>query len=194
MTQPSPTASFGAASRRLAIPAAWAAGGVLAVLLVQVILRNLVLTVAAVGASNPGQFGALWVGQFQQLFLVSLPFALGVFVAFWLLAPIESGTTLPRLALRSLVAVGVGTLAAIAVSVLMVLFGSLFGFNFFGASFPDLGGPLRLVWYSVVGSVSSVLNLAVTVLPTVILAALLTQLWLRRRGAGASHPASPPTV
>lgn len=176
---------------RARIAALVAAAGVFAVLLVQGILLVLVSMLAAAGTDGlydavPGYAGSLWAGLLRQSLVGMLPFAAGVFLVLWLVAPIGPRLRLSQAVLRGLLAVGGGTVVVIAIAVLLSFLGGLTGLNFLGFAFPDLGGAFRAVWLSVLQEVVGALSGGVARAPLVVLAAVLLWLWHRRRGASGS--------
>lgn len=159
------------------------AGGVFAALVAQFVLLGFVATLTNVGIGpvDPTAIGYVWAGQAQGIAFTALPLAAGVFLSFWLLAPITADLGLGALALRSVLATAVGALLVIAVVVLVAFASSIGGVRFFGDSFPDLGYAARSAWFAVVAGVGGALRAVVIDLPIVVLAAALLRMRRQRR-------------
>lgn len=194
MTQPETGATAGPPGRgRATAEAAVAAAGVLAVLVVQRILFTLVSLIGYAG-TDLGDAGSLYDlslylgGLLQETLVRLLPFALGVFLVLRFVVPVEPGMRLSRVVLGGLLATVAGMLAVIVVAVLLAFAGAVTGLNFFGFSFPDLGGAFRSAWYAVLQGVTGAFGIAVANAPLVVLAALLLREWRRapRGGAGGT--------
>jgi len=183
---------------RARVTALIAAVGVFAVLVAQGILLTLVSTITYVDALGAGSlsdvapiYGGLWLELLRSTAFVSLPLAAGVFVSFWLIAPIQGGHRLLRLVLRSLLATAVGAALVIAVAVLLAFAGALTGANLTGYAFPGLGGAFRAVQFAVLQGVIVALRSFVLSAPVVVLAALALRDRLRRPALRGHAPVSP---
>ncbi|MEO6532474.1 MAG: hypothetical protein ABIO06_02755 [Pseudolysinimonas sp.] len=92
------------------VPAALAALGVFVVLLAIGILQALFTTLSVVAtASIAGDFlGQIWLGQLLSSLTGPLPFAVGVFLCLWQVAPIAPGLRLAHVVTRSSLAALLG--------------------------------------------------------------------------------------
>jgi hypothetical protein len=166
------------ATRANAVPAGVAAGIVFAVMVVQAILRTVVGVFSAItlsggrGSFYPGDVFAP-VGQLVTEFGTNiLPVTIGVFAAFWLIAPLTADLRVARVALRSLVAAGVASLLVLVFTSVYSGWGVIFG-----------GGDF---FYGLFGMVQSVLYTFIGVTPLVMLAGFLAWFWVSKGRPRAS--------
>lgn len=153
---------------------------VLAALVAQAFLLNLFGLIASIlaGQGLPGWWAPAVLGQSALTFL---PFAIGVFLALWLVAPIAADLRLFHVLTRSLLIAGIGALLAIVVSVIAALFGAFsysaeFSSNLFGNLGYDLSGALSRMGFAL----GTGLSLFASALPLVVLACVLLWIWLER--------------
>jgi hypothetical protein len=113
-----------------------------------------------------------------------VPFALGVFLALWCVVPLGAKLTVPQVLLRSLVASAVAALVTLVVTTVLAL-GGLFtsAGPLFGSAFPF--GRVSDIGYAVFGTLQSVVYSFISLTPLVILAGLLTWLWMSRQATAA---------
>ena len=92
------------------VPAALTGAGVFAVLLLIGFVQALFTTLSVVAtASIAGDYvGQLWVGQFVASVTGPLPFAIGVFLSLWQVAPIAPSLRLAHVVTRSILAALLG--------------------------------------------------------------------------------------
>jgi hypothetical protein len=152
-----------------ALPAFLTAVGILAFLLVQGFLLSLFEALNMIGQMGSADIvGILWARQLGQSLAGPLPFALGVFVAFWQVAPIAPVLRLAHVVTRALLA---ALLGAVVLWMLSFLWFSVTAVS--GQGFSGLGGlALALLWSS--------LSALVAALPAVVLGAVLLWGWLQR--------------
>ncbi|WP_294179960.1 hypothetical protein [uncultured Schumannella sp.] len=171
-----------ALQRRGALQALLVAAGVFAALLAQGLALGFIGSVSLVGV--PGQTGDslvyLWTGQLQGSVLGALPLSIGVFFSLWQLAPIVPELRLAHVLTRGALATAIGMLLIIAVVVVGQVAGALAGATFFGNSFPDLGGPFRAAWFSILQGVTGAFRSFVLDVPIVLLATVLLWGWQQR--------------
>ena len=176
------------------VPALVTALGVLGFLVLQRVLSTLVSLIGIAGYTTdgtvsglyeleqPGIAVTLWVGAMQELLLVAVPFAFGVFVSLWILAPIADSLRLRHVFARATLAAAIGTgmvflvgaIAAFATAVSQA--GSLFGNSF---PWPSPFAVLNPLLQALI----TALSVFVAVLPVVLLAGVLLWTWLRGRDA-----------
>ncbi len=169
------------AKRRGRLPALVTALGVLALLFVQDFLASLVNYLGSLGYlgidrardENSGSYdvGTDWVSVWlvDDLLHYLLPFALGVFVALWLLAPISDELTTRFVITRAGLAALAGSIVVILVNLVVGLVGSLSGGGF----------DSTLLLQSVVGAFTTGLGIFIFKTPVVMFAGVLLWLWLR---------------
>ena len=161
---------------------------VLAALVAQAFLIDLFgfVGVLASGQGFDGSGG--WpLAVLGQAAVTYLPFAIGVFLSLWLIAPVASDLRLFHVLTRSLLAAGIGAVLAIIVSVVAALFGAFsysaaFSSNVFGNVGYDLSGALSRMGFAL----GNGLTLFATGLPIVVLACVLLWIWLERHPRGHS--------
>jgi hypothetical protein len=106
-------------------------------------------------------------GLFEQVLAASLPLAVGVFLGLWLLAPIASELRAFHVAMRSILAIGVGsTLHFIVAAVLGAIFVS------------SVTSSLDFIPHALGFALQSAVSLLIHVLPLGILASVLAWVWL----------------
>lgn len=169
--------------RRGLLVAAAGAGGVLAVLLAQDIVTGIVSIIGS--AVTGGYLGYAVAGAWSDALGTSLPFAAGVFLSFWQLAPVGGPLRLAHVVTRSLLAAGVGSVTVLLVNIVINLVNGVRGFVQGDTAYVASAGA------DVVASLGYALQTAVitfvTVLPLVVLAAVLVWVFLRGRDS-ASQP------
>lgn len=154
-----------------------AASVVLGVLVVQNVLQFLLVEVSFAGArTGPG--GQWWASYAGQFALDALPFAIGVLIALWFIAPIGPQLHVAHVVTRSLLAAATGTvlvfLTAVLTTLVSLVSGSLMGQIQFGAIAGDaIVQSLRL-------GLSSAGTEFVQSTPLVILVGVLLRMWLER--------------
>ncbi len=166
--------------RRGFVVALITAASVLAALVAQEFLVDLFGSLGAVigGQGYPGGWAPAVLAQAALTFL---PFAIGVFLAIWLVAPIGADLRLVHVVTRSLLIAGIGALLAIVVSVIAALFGAFsysatFTSSIFGNLGYDLSGALSRMGFAL----GNGLTLFASALPLVVLACVLLWIWLER--------------
>jgi hypothetical protein len=162
--------------RRGVLVAAVMAAGVGVVIFLQRVLQD-TLNSLSVPGSPMSLFAAAWIELGSTLLLVALPFAVGVFLSLWQLAPIASELRLFHVITRALLAAvnGAGVVFVVTVIASVVLtVGDWFpaGTGFAGTSL------LR----SLTGALQAGLGTLASAAPLVVLAGILLWLWL------AEHP------
>jgi hypothetical protein len=162
------------------LPALVAALGILAWMLLYTII-SVLLQVIATGPMPEGVYEInYWSFVWGSLFLSSVPFALGVFVSLWAIAPVSHELTLRFVLTRGALAAAAGAVLGFVVALFVGVFESFMpGTPMFGNSFPfsafDSG-------YFVSKLVSGFQGLILTFLdnlPLVLLATVLLWLWLK---------------
>ncbi|WP_193509737.1 hypothetical protein [Cryobacterium sp. BB736] len=163
------------------VTAAYAAGLVLAVMVAQQ-LANAVYTIAFYG--NSGQLG-LWLGGLGFDFLtVRLPFALGVFLSFWLVARIVAEHRMTQVVARSLAAAGIGAVAVFVASFLFEAMARLSEVSWFGHSLSGVAGALAQSGnYAIAVGWMQAVNALIYAAPVVVLAGVCLWFWLTKRPA-----------
>jgi hypothetical protein len=159
-----------------------AAGLVLAVTVAQQILSSIVNGVSNLAYAAFNGYGGFnpFVDFFGALFVTVLPFAVGVFLAFWVLVPLTAELAWTTVLVRAVVAAAIGAALALVATVVFGFFSALASAGpMFGGSFPsvELGNGFSGFVYGFQSAVSSFISLA----PLVALAAVLTWLWLGKR-------------
>ena len=171
------------ATKRGRVPALVTAVGVLVVLLAQAVLGSLVGYMQYLGYSigqqgNPGPYG--FSPSVETILRYILPFALGVFLSLWVVAPVSHELTLPFVLTRAGLASLAGALLVIIVNALFALFGAISATgHLFGNSFPTPGFDGNYFGQNLLGSLASGLNSFISDTPLVLLAGVLLWLWLR---------------
>ena len=163
-------------------PALLAAGGLFAALLTLDFLHGLLNTAAVLTQTSGDYLGQLWLAQLLGSVTGPLPFAVGIFLSFWQIAPVVPELRLAHVVSRSLLATVLAAILLWFVFFVPQLIGELLNSPFnadpstvFGQLGTDAGN-----------AVLSALNAAVTYLPVALLAGILLWGWLQR------HPSSTP--
>ena len=180
------------AQKRGRLPAlvtALALGGLLAV---QQFVTGVVafLTYLVYAASAPAETGGgleqLTTAGFQfqptldQLLFLILPFALGVFIALWLIAPISDELTLPFVLTRAGLAAASAAVVVIVFTAVKGLFDSIGALSpFDAAESAPAGVNLAAFGYNALNAVTGGINIFVFSGPAVLLAGVMLWLWLR---------------
>jgi hypothetical protein len=166
--------------------AAAAAGLVVAVLIAQVFVRsiismfgNAVYSGFALGGDPFAPLGSLVVTIGTSV----LPVAIGVFLAFWFIVPLTADLRIAPVLLRSLIAAGV---AAVVTLVFTSVFAAGGAFTSAGAPFGESFPRGMDVAYAVFGTVQTVLDTLIGIIPLVLLVGVLVWLWFSKPRAGAS--------
>ncbi|GAA3741841.1 hypothetical protein GCM10022239_16830 [Leifsonia bigeumensis] len=177
--------------RRGVVAAAIAA---LIVVTVEVVLQ-LVITSLGTGillmqGSGSGNVPYLFPASLVNLVLGVLPFAIGVFLSLWLLAPVAAELHIAHVITRALLAVAAGALIVFIVRLLGSLFtnfdesaGYVFGWasGLFSTVSSNAG-------WAFAQSLYSALTTAINLIPLTVLACVLLWVWLR------DHPAKHPVA
>ncbi len=174
-------------SQRRPITAGVRRAGVLAAGLLAVMLaQDLVLTVISlIGSVSYAGQGLTYVGTIvgqsaSDAILTDVPFAGGVFLCLWQLAPVDAFLRLPRVVTRSLLAAGAGALAAFGIGALVNIARVLAGGIEFAYTRGLGGGPSGDVVGAVFIAVQSTADAFVSIAPVVVLGGVLLWLWTRR--------------
>jgi len=163
------------ARKRGRLPALITAALIAALILVQAVLSSLAAWLGS-GFYQRVSFGAVafddftpWQPYFVESFVtVTLPFALGVFLSLWLIAPLAGELTVRFVIMRGLLASAVGSVLVLIVAIGMG-FVTMIGFGF----------DIRGFAHSVIVAIGTAVNLFIYTTPIVVLAAVLLWLWLR---------------
>ena len=180
------------ATKRGRVPALVTAVGVLAVLLAQDVLSSLVgyfqassyLSLQAAQAESNGLYD-LNVGfspwpTLEGILRFVLPFALGVFLSLWVIAPVSHELTLRFVLTRAGLATLVGAVLVIIANVLFAVFGAFSPTgSLFGNSFPTPGFDGSYLVQGLIAALAAGLNAVISKAPLVLLAGVLLWLWLR---------------
>jgi hypothetical protein len=162
-----------------------AAGLVVAVLVVQVFVRTIISMFgnAVYSGFAPGGDPFAPLGSLVVTFGTSvLPVAIGVFLAFWFIVPLTADLRIAPVLLRSLIAAAV---AAVATLVFTSVFAAGGAFTSAGAPFAGSFPSGMDVAYAVFGTVQTVLDTLLSVIPIVMLAGVLVWLWVAKPRTGA---------
>ena len=153
-----------------ALPALLTAGGILAFLLVQGFLVSLFAALTLTGQTgSPDTVGVLWARQLGQSLAGPVPIAIGVFVTFWQIAPIAPVLRLAHVVTRALLAATIGA-------------GLLWLASFLWLR-AAIGHPRRRILRArrlALGLLLTSSSALVTVIPVVVLGAVLLWGWLQR--------------
>ena len=157
------------------------AAGVLAALIVQALLSGL-FSYIAVWMTGRGVQSTPWPADaIGRTALTYLPFAIGVFLALWFVAPIAADLRLFHVITRALLVAAIGGALAIVVAIIGALLGAFnysagLSSNIVANLGYDFGGALSRIGFAV----SSGLTLFIGALPMVLLACVLLWIWLER--------------
>ncbi len=158
------------------LPALITAALVAAVILLQSVLGALAgwatsffYELASFGSASLSEMvGPQFTEVFEQFARVTLPFALGVFISLWLIAPLAGALSLRFVITRGLLASAAGAVLVFVVSVFVdVVTMARYVFDIRGFA------------HSGVIAVSTAVNVFIYTTPIVFLAAVLLWLWLR---------------
>ncbi|TBN57042.1 hypothetical protein EYE40_06305 [Glaciihabitans arcticus] len=174
--------------RRGAWPALLTALGVAAFLVMQNVLSSLVTMLGLIGTPTQTTVDGLeqlevihvsdyiWQGVLTQTLIISLPLAFGVFVSFWILAPIGEELQLRFVVARSVLAGAVGAVIIFLVAVISALVGSIESGGILSSwSF----SPYADFFSSALQALTTALGSFVFTLPLVILGGVLLWTWTR---------------
>ena len=167
--------------RRGALAAAMTAATLAAFLVVQDVLRQLI-SLMTLSLSGQGLYDVQQLGVFSGLlstFLTFyLPFAVGLFVSLWLIAPVAEELRIGHVITRAVLAVGIGsTLVFVVLSVTSILSSFVFNAPFFGNSFPFPSYQGAPVPQQLAFALQSALVGFVSLLPLGVLAGVLLWHW-----------------
>lgn len=110
-----------------------------------------------------------WQPYLADAFLkVTLPFAVGVFISLWLIAPLAGELTVRFVITRGLLASAAGAVLVLVVNV-VVEFVTMLGFGF----------DIRGLAHTGITAIGTAANVFIYTTPIVVLAAVLLWLWLR---------------
>ena len=154
---------------------------VLAALVVQAVLSGLFSFIAVWMSGQGAQSGGWPANAIGQAALTYLPFAIGVFLALWFVAPIAADLRLFHVITRALLVAAIGGALAIVVAIIGALLGAFnysagLSSNIVANLGYDFGGALSRIGFAV----SSGLTLFIGALPVVLLACVLLWIWLER--------------
>lgn len=172
-----------AVGRRGFMPAFITSVGVFAAVVVQGFLSALLSAAYTTGSLGTAFAGAddAWNVQLGIAITGSLPFAIGVLLCLWQLAPIGPELRLAHVVTRALLAAAAGTLLTVVVVMIVSLITAVAGIpSVFGGD-QDLGGVLDDFGHGVLRGVLGALQALVNLAATVVLAAVLLWGWLQRR-------------
>jgi hypothetical protein len=158
------------------VPAFWAGFGVFAVLLAIGFVQALFSTLHLVFLETSAQdfVGPVWSAQLSNSLTGPLPFAVGVFLCIWQVAPIAPVLRLAHVVTRSILAALLG-----AAVIWLVIFVSVVIIDISQSSF--VGGELGP---DAAGALFQALGIAVGYLPVAVLAGILLWGWLQRHPLG----------
>lgn len=171
-------------TRRGATPAAITAAGVFAAMLLGGVLTALLSSVSSTSLAlgfDAGYLGSVWSEQLRLSLVTLLPFAVGVFLSLWQLAPIGPELRLAHVVTRALLAAAIGAACVIVVVVLLGALGAVVGLP--GAIWggpSTLGTAVESLGFRVLDGVLGALRTLVAEATTVVLACVLLWGWLQR--------------
>lgn len=163
-----------AARRPGALPAFVTAVGILAVLLVLSFVDAVLVSVRFAIGQDAAYLGQIWWGQVVGLLAGPLPFAIGVFLGLWQVAPIAGSLRLAHVVTRAVLA---GLIGAAVQWVITVVVGFLIALVRAGWD-GDLGAHLEQL--QVLDLFFNALHTFVSALPVVVLGAVFLWGWLQR--------------
>src|ERR1700712_3647930 len=127
-------------------PAFFAGLGVFATLLVIAFVQALFSTLSLLTQSPGGDFlGQLWLAQLSGSLSGPLPFAIGVFLCFWQLAPIAPVLRLAHVVTRSILAAVAGAAVIFVVFLISIVIVEISSGPFQGGEFLDRLGQNALI-------------------------------------------------
>jgi hypothetical protein len=167
------------------ITALLTSAGVFAVLLVQGFLSTALSGTAAFGAFGVGfgqSAGQLWGSLLQDSLLTSLPFAVGVFLMLWQVAPIGPELRFAHVVTRALLAAAGGVVVVAFVAVIASLITAVAHLPavFVGPVFGDLQGAFQNFGLQVEQGVLAGFRTFILEVPLVVLGGLLLWGWQQR--------------
>lgn len=162
-----------------------------AAILVMGLLQNLINSAWALGSGlSPSDLGLSVPEMAGRVLILAVPFAVGIFLSLWIIAPIAEELRLPHVITRAILATGVGATIYFVVLAVLGLIGA-FAIN---------GNPYSQLVVSLIGfdgagaaramgsAFATALSLFISTLPLGILAGVL--LWLWRKDHPPRHPLS----
>jgi hypothetical protein len=156
---------------------AWIAFGDLLQVLISIGWR---MTADSQGSLYDLGYGDYWAGFGSGLIFRTLPFALGVFVSLWAIAPISHELTVRFVLTRGGLAGLAGSIVAAVIAIVVGFFAALhLSDSPFGASLFAGGFDGQMFVNTVVGSLIGIVAVAISLFPLVALVAVLLWLWLR---------------
>ncbi|MCU1420519.1 MAG: hypothetical protein JWN36_170 [Microbacteriaceae bacterium] len=154
---------------------------VFAVLIVQALLTSLFGYLSLLMSGLAAQSTPWTVAELGPIALTNLPFAIGVFLALWFVAPIASDLRLFHVITRGLLAAAIGGALAIVVAVVGALFGAFsYSAGFSSNLAANLGYDFVGAFHRIGFALNSGLSLFVSAVPLVVLACVLLWIWLER--------------
>lgn len=168
--------------RRGALAALVVAAGVLAVTLAQTVAGSIVTTATSFGfGGGPDFILGIWSLTVVGAALVEVPFAIGVFLSLWLLAPIAAELRIGHVITRSLLAAGAGAVLVLVFQVIAALVrGVAMSRGIFGGSFPFSDLASSNVGQQMLSSVQTAAAQFIALAPVVVLVGIFLWLWLER--------------
>lgn len=162
-----------------------------AAILVMGLLQNLINSAWALGSGlSPADLGLSVPEMAGRVLILAVPFAVGIFLSLWIIAPIAEELRLPHVITRAILATGMGATIYFVVLAVLGLIGA-FAIN---------GNPYSQLVVSLIGfdgagaaramgsAFATALSLFISTLPLGILAGVL--LWLWRKDHPPRHPLS----
>ena len=154
---------------------------VLAALVVQAVLAGVFGFIGVWMSGQGARFGGLPADSVGRAALTYLPFAIGVFLALWFVAPIAADLRLFHVLTRGLLVAAIGGGLAIVVAIIGALFGAFnYSAGFSSNIVANLGYDFGSVVSGIGAAISTGLTLFVNALPLVLLACVLLWIWLER--------------
>lgn len=175
--------------RRGVLAAAIVAGSVLVLAMFQELIGAVTSSVVGVGMGQvpPMWWESVWGGAAMQLYLLHLPFAIGVFASLWLIAPVAAELRLAHVVTRSILSAGIG---ASLVVIVQAMWGSIEELSivgpWFGHAFPEL--PIESLGQSLVFAVQAGIRVFLFQCIAVMLGCSFLWMWLRDHPT--RHPVS----
>lgn len=161
-----------------AVPAALTALGVLIVLLAIGFAQGVFSTLSLVAQASIAQdyLGAIWFGQLVSALTGPLPFAVGVFLCLWQVAPIAPSLRLAHVVTRSILAALLGGAVILIVQWVAQLIADVTAFA------PEFRGSIAVgkLGPDAVQALFRALTATVGYLPVAVLAGILLWGWLQR--------------
>lgn len=158
-----------------ALPALVTAAGILATLLVLNFVGALLTTVQFAIGQDLQYAANVWWGEVRNLFAGPLPFAIGVFLGLWQVAPIAGSLRLAHVVTRALLAGLIGVAVQWVLTLVVGFVVALVSAGWSG----DLGAYLGAM-LSPVALLFNALHTYVAAVPVVVLGAVFLWGWLQR--------------